>query len=105
MFGNLVAHGVDVLVTTAAHADHQCLVLAHFLGSLDPSPDGMRRFQRGHDAFLERHVLEAEQAVVVRNGDVLSTPNVLEVRVLRSDPGVVQPRANGVPVIWPLAMS
>ncbi len=40
--------------------------------------------QRGHDAFLERHVFEAEQAVVVRNGDVLSTPNVLRVSVNRA---------------------
>ena len=56
---------------------------------------GMRCFQSRNDSFQLGDLLEGLQSLRVSYCVILGTPDVTEVTVLRTDPGIVQPAAIG----------
>src|ERR1017187_7726775 len=56
----------------------------------------MAGFERRNDAFGAAQSVESGKRLVVRDANVFGATNVLEVRVLRADAGVVEPSGDGV---------
>src|SRR5271154_286806 len=88
--------GVHVLVAAAGDVQDYQVVFAHFRNARLQSRKRMRRLQRRNNAFGARQQTSRLQRRIVRNRGVAGATLVRQPGVLRSDRGIVEPRADGM---------
>ena len=91
-----IGHVSDVLVTSSAQAHEDRLIAGPLpRGALDPGTC-VGGLECGYDAFQAAENLEGVERLGVGSRLVGRPAGVSQIAVLRSDPGVVQPRRNRV---------
>merc|ERR1711997_721802 len=74
-----------ILSSTATHVDNNILIGPQSLGKLDCIVNGVTSLQSRNNSLVFTHHLETLKCLVVRYCVVFSSPNILQVGVLRSD--------------------
>src|SRR5690349_23809802 len=93
---DLFTNYLDILVPASRERDDDRLVLLHARRKFQSVSDCVGRLKRGENPFFSRKGVKRFDRLLVRGGDVPCHPRILEVRVLRTHPGVVESRRDAV---------
>src|SRR5664279_5174838 len=83
-------HGGDVLVATARQVDEQVLIAAQGRCELHRVGNRMARLERGDDAFGAAEPVKRRERFLVGDAYIFGAPDVLEMRMLWPDAGIVE---------------
>src|SRR5260370_29428424 len=87
---------VHVLIAAAGEVEDDEVVLAHAREALDQTSDGVRRFERGNNAFGESEQTRGVERSGVGDGGVFGAALVGEPGVLGANGRIIEPRGNGM---------
>lgn len=86
----LVGDLLDILVTATTQVQNNVLALAHCLGDLHHTPDGVRGLQGGDDTLVLGEGAESSEGLAVVGSDEGGAVGILPVAEFGADTGVVE---------------
>ena len=88
--------GGDIFIAATRTIHHDDFVGGQFGRDFRNVRDGMRRFERGNDAFRFRQQFEPGERFVVGRKIILHPTDLAQITVFGTNRGIIEPCGNGV---------
>ena len=92
----MLFYDVHVLVAAPGEVDDDMPPCGEFFVVLEYPCQRVRGFQRGKDAFGAAEGLEGVERLGIVGEPIMDAPDGVQIGVLRTDAGVVEPGGNGM---------